>query len=263
MGSHILYPLIFSCLLFYGLLFCASGFTSTRFVKDTQRKLICTSVLVPLTSSPVSYLECARKCQHQPDCTAFMFSPENSISPSATSDARSGTCLWCPADSIVNISYTPADPQLETWVNIQGYLMSPPTTGESMAIPGGLSVGRFVVFQGRVPEPAPRRSLLTLFVNDTDNVAVRVSPRFDFDGHVNRLLINSRIDSQWKTQVFPEGFFPFSPGQNFEIAVLATTGGFTVYIDGEFIKTVTRTAHMAGDVRYASIEDFEMFFVTA
>ncbi|GFN76567.1 hypothetical protein PoB_000307300 [Plakobranchus ocellatus] len=235
---------------------CKDALGSTDFVKDSDHGLICKSDLIPLMPSPASHLMCARMCKREPDCTAFMFDRQNSSFPGASTSERSGTCLWCPANDILSISFTPADPQLETWFNVRGFLVSLPTKDELVPIRDVLAtVGRSVIVQGRVPEPVPRRCRFTLYVNDTESFAVRVSPHFHFHGYINKLFVNSKIENQWDTHIFPDN--PFSAGRNFEIAVLARNNGFDVYIDGVFMKTLTQTAHFIGHIRYTSVLDFE------
>ncbi|GFO03912.1 hypothetical protein PoB_003041700 [Plakobranchus ocellatus] len=262
-GPIILLSVTLSWLLYQMILWASLGAQatgSTRFVRYTDRTFACKTDLAPLTPSPANYLVCARTCLRQPDCTAFMLTRH---STGFSDGPGSRTCWWCPANQIASISYALADPQLETWFNVLGYLVSPTTKDEPLAVPGALStVGRIVIFQGRVPDPAPPRFRLTLFVNDTENIVVRVSPRFKFAGHVNRLLVSSRTGSQYNRLLLPNTCFPFSPGQNFEVLLLATNQGFLVYIDGAYIGTIEDSLHWIGDLMHASFDNCEVFLVT-
>ncbi|GFO35655.1 galactose-binding lectin l-1 [Plakobranchus ocellatus] len=234
---------------------CTLASESTRYVRYNDRSLICNSDLIPLTSSPVNYMVCAIKCNRQPDCTAFMFT--------RNSPGVQGTpCSWCPANDIVNISYTPADPQLETWIKILGHSEFPNNSSIKETIPKTLSVGRAIIFRARVPDPAPKRTLFSLNVNRSENMAVRVGARFNFGGDIERLIIYTRMDLAWKSYYFPQGFFPFSPGQKIEIAVLGRSEGFDVFLNGDYIRTVTRTAIWVGQINYFISKDFEEVSIT-
>ncbi|GFO33995.1 hypothetical protein PoB_006050000 [Plakobranchus ocellatus] len=234
---------------------CTLASESTRYVRYNDRSLICNSDLIPLTSSPANYLVCARTCERQPDCTAFMFT-RNSPGVQGT------TCSWCPANDIVNISYTPADPLLVTWTKILGYLVFPNNSSIQEPIPSTLSVGRVVIFQARVPDPAPQRSFFSLCVNKLHKIAVRVAARFNYNGDQERVVISTQKAWQWELAYSPEDFFPFSPGQKIEIAVLGRSEGFDVYLNGDYIRTVNRTASWVGQINYVEVENFEEVLIT-
>ncbi|GFO33994.1 beta-galactoside-binding lectin [Plakobranchus ocellatus] len=234
---------------------CSLASESTRYVRYNDRSLICNSDLIPLTSSPANYLECARTCERQSNCTAFMFT--------RNSPGVQGTCSWCPANDIVNISYTPADPLLETWTKILGYLVFPNDPSIQEPIPSTLSVGRAVIFQARVPDPVTQRSFFSLCVdNKLEKIAVRVAARFNYHGDQERVIISNHKDWYWELAYSPEGFFPFSPGQKIEIAVLGRSEGFDVFLNGDYIRTVNRTATWVGQINYVEVADFEEVLIT-
>ncbi|GFO39448.1 hypothetical protein PoB_006595300 [Plakobranchus ocellatus] len=247
---------------------CLSPCTSESFgfVRLKDVKLICESDLVLLTPSASKSLECARECKRRADCTAFMFTPLSGVSQSTATKGKLGMCSWCPAFSIVNVSYTAGDPQLETWRNILGYLVHPPENTD-LEIPGALSVGRYLAINGRVPDPPPDRIRVTLYPNSrlhtrVPDIALRIMPRFQHRGHTNTLVVTCRIEYVFRETVFPEGVFPFSAGQNFEIAVLATPSGFSVYIEGIFMTAVNDSAFMVGDVRFINVEKAEFSMIS-
>ncbi|GFO25357.1 galectin [Plakobranchus ocellatus] len=217
--------------------------------------LNCKSDLIPLTSSPVTYLVCAIKCEQEPDCTAFMFTR-------STSSDQDAACSWCPANDIVGINYTPADPLLETWTKILGYVTFPNNPYIREPIPTTLSVGRIVIFQARVPDPVPKRCVFSLQVDKIQNVAVNVAARFNFDGDQERVVIATQKAWEWQLAYSPEGFFPFSPGQQIEFAILGRSEGFDVYINGIYIRTVTRTAIWVGQINLVEIKNFEEVLIT-
>ncbi|GFO22926.1 hypothetical protein PoB_004943100 [Plakobranchus ocellatus] len=131
---------------------------SSQFVKLQTLKFVCAIDLLPLTSSPggSKYLECARECKRQPDCTAFMFTPYD--------------------------------------VSLQ---------------PAGV-----------------------------------------------------KINSEYvETSTYKGKSFTFNKGQNFEIAILATTSGFAVFTNAIYIKTVQATAYMVGDIGFIDLIDVEVFRV--
>ncbi|GFN77662.1 hypothetical protein PoB_000416800 [Plakobranchus ocellatus] len=260
--SVMLSPLLYYLIVWSSVCTCALG--STTFVKYTDRKFICRPDPVPLRLSPGwgNNLACARQCQRQLHCIAFMFTPHNTISQNTATGARPGTCLWCPASTIVNISFTATDPLLETWINVLGYLVQPKNR-ELFAIPGALSVGRIVILQGRVPDPVLHSSQFTLYINNSENVAVGISPRFLSHKNFKRVAILTRINGEWKEEyLWPKGFFPFPPGGKIEFAVLATGEGFRVYINGDFTVTVTSTAHWLDEVGYAAVRNINEALVT-
>ncbi|GFO25354.1 hypothetical protein PoB_005185900 [Plakobranchus ocellatus] len=228
---------------------------STKYVRYNDRTFICKSGLIPLTSSPATHLMCAVKCDQQPDCTAFMFIRYNP-------GVQVAACSWCPANDIVNISYTPADPLLETWAETLGYVRFPNNAYIHEPIPTTLSIGRVVIFQARVPDPVPTRCVFSLQVDKIQNVAVNVAARFNFDGDQERVVIATQKAWEWQLAYSPEGFFPFSPGQQIEIAILGRSEGFDVYINGIYIRTVTRTAIWVGQINLVEIKDFEEVLIT-
>ncbi|GFO31914.1 hypothetical protein PoB_005841900 [Plakobranchus ocellatus] len=140
---------------------------STRYVRYIDRTLNCKFYLIPLTLSPANSLVCTRKCEQQSDCTAFIFTRY-------LSGVQDAACSWCPANDIFSISYTPADPLLETWLNILGYLVFPNNHFIQESIPSTLSVGRALFFQARVPDPLPDRSIFSLCVDSSTKMAARV-----------------------------------------------------------------------------------------
>ncbi|GFO22929.1 hypothetical protein PoB_004943400 [Plakobranchus ocellatus] len=240
---------------------------SSQFVKLETLKFVCGVDLVPLTSSPggSKCLECARECKRQPDCTAFMFTPYTvSLQPAGV---KLGTCLWCPANNIVDVNYTVAQPDSEIWQHVLGYVMQPQNDIQ-LEIPGALSIGRYLTVHGRIPDPAPGRFIVTIypyhtFSSDDPNWAVRVSPRFNHAGYKRALVVNGKINSTFVDNSIHYGkYFTFYKAQSFEIAILATTSGFAVFTNGVYIKTIEATRFMAGVIGFIEVTDVEVFWVT-
>ncbi|GFO44367.1 hypothetical protein PoB_007087200 [Plakobranchus ocellatus] len=256
-----------SVILLYHLMFgpsitiCTSELSSFINLKD--RNFLCESESLLLKSSPNTYLECARKCKRQADCTAFTFTAYN-ISRHATG-LKLGSCSWCPANNIVNVSYTANDLHVKTWYNVLGNLVQPPDL-TMLEIPGALSVGRYLIVYGRIPNPPPNRSRVTIFPQQGTDYAARVAPHFDHTRPTGKreievLKINYRIKGKYYTYTFRD-FFPFSAGQKFDIGFLATRTGFAVYIDGTYMVTVTTTSYMVGDIGFISSQNVELFMIT-
>ncbi|GFO30387.1 galectin [Plakobranchus ocellatus] len=241
---------------------CTCVFGSTDFVKSTDRTLVCDPGRVLLTSALCTSLACARKCKEQPECTGFMLQLQSKSSHGASSGARLGTCFWCPANTIVNISYTITDAQLETWIHVLGHLLHP---GDKclMKTPGTLSVGRIVTLRGTVPDPVPDHSQFTLYINDDRNIAVAIDLRFLYLGIYNSVHIHTRTNGMWYTETrLPEEFFPFLPGGKIDFAVLATSERFQVYINGDFIFIVTSTAKWVGHVGHVAVKKINDALIT-
>ncbi|GFO40453.1 galectin [Plakobranchus ocellatus] len=231
------------------------AFESTRYVRYNDRTLNCRSDLIPLTSSPANNLVCAIKCKRQPDCTAFMFTRNNP-------GVQDAACSWCPANDIVSISYTPADPLLETWVKTLGFLVFPNNPFIKELIPTTLSIGQVLFFQGRVPDLLPDRCIFSLNVDSSASIAARIEARFNYAHDENRVVIFTLRNSAWNTFYFPREFFPFSSGQKVDIAVLGTSEGFDMYLNGEYIKTVTSTTDWVGQINLVIVTDYEEVLVT-
>ncbi|GFO22923.1 hypothetical protein PoB_004942800 [Plakobranchus ocellatus] len=237
---------------------------SSQFVKLETLKFVCAVDLLPLTLSPggSKYLECARECKRQPDCTAFVFTPYDvSLQPAGV---KLGTCLWCPANNISDVDHTVAQLDSEIWQHVLGYVMQPQNRIE-LEIPGALSIGRYLTVYGRVPDPAPKRFCVTIHPYNRlqkEDWAVRISPRFNYLGHKKELFINGRINSEYvDNNTYKGKSFTFYKGENFEIAILATTSGFAVFINGVYIKTVQATGYMAGDIGFIELRYVEVFRV--
>ncbi|GFO20622.1 hypothetical protein PoB_004712700 [Plakobranchus ocellatus] len=228
---------------------------STRYVRCNDLTFKCNSDLIPLTSSSTNYLVCARKCEQQPDCTVFMFTR---YSPGV----QDAACSWCPAKDIVSIIYTPADPLLETWVRTLGFLVFPNNSFIKEPIPTTLSVGQVVFFQGRVPELLPDRCIFSLNVDSSASIAARIEARFNYAHDYKRVAIFTLRNSVWTDHYFPREFFPFSAGQKVDIAVLGTSEGFDMYLNGELIKTVTSTTVWIGQINLVIVTNLEEVLVT-
>ncbi|GFO31905.1 hypothetical protein PoB_005841000 [Plakobranchus ocellatus] len=228
---------------------------STRYVRYNDLTFKCNSNLIPLISSPVNYLVCAIKCNRQPDCTAFMFTR-------STSSDQDAACSWCPANDIVGINYTFADPLLVTWAKTLGSLniLNEPTIQES--IPSTLSIGRAVFFQARVPDPIPDRCIFSLDVDEILNIAVRMEIRFTFGNKPLRVAIFTHRNSAWTDHYFPADFFPFSPGQKVDIAVLGRSEGFQMYLNGEYLHFVWVTRAWVGQINLVDFLNFEEVLFT-
>ncbi|GFO22920.1 hypothetical protein PoB_004942500 [Plakobranchus ocellatus] len=237
---------------------------SSQFVKLETLKFVCAVDLLPPTSSPggSKYLECARECKRQPDCTAFMFTPYDVSLQSA--GVKLGACLWCPANNIADVDHTVAQPDSEIWQYVLGYIMQPQNDIQ-LEIPGALSIGRYLTVHGRVPDPTPERFLVTIQPYSRlqkKDWAVRVSPRFNYNGFKGALAANGRIDSVLvDNNLHWDNYFNFYEGQIFEIIILATTSGFAVFTNGLYIKTVQSTAYMAGDIGFIEVREVEVFRV--
>ncbi|GFO44375.1 hypothetical protein PoB_007088000 [Plakobranchus ocellatus] len=235
----LLYQLIFGP----SIAICTSELSSFTTLKD--RNFICESESLLLKPSPSTYLECARKCKRQADCTGFTFTPDG-VSLHATG-LKLGLCSWCPASNIVNVSYTATDPHLEFWYNVLGNLVQPPDF-TVLEIPGALSVGRYLIVYGRIPNPPPSLSRVTIFPQQGSDYAARVAPYFNYTRasgkqEIEILQINYRVSGTYYTDTFGD-FFPFAAGQTFEIGFLAKRTGFAVYIDGTYMVTITATSYM-------------------
>ncbi|GFO44379.1 gypsy retrotransposon integrase-like protein 1 [Plakobranchus ocellatus] len=252
---------------FYQLIFgpsitiCASELSS--FINANIRNVTCESEPLLLKPSPSTYLECARECKRQTGCTAFTFTPDN-VSHRGTG-LKLGLCSWCPANNIVNVSYTATDLHLKTWYNVLGHLVQPPDL-TMLEIPGALSVGRYLIVYGRIPDPLPSLSRVTIFPQQGSDIAARVAPHFnqtlDSKAPVIELLkINCKINGTFYMNTF-EDIFPFWAGQTFEIGFLATRTGFAVYIDGTYMITITTTSYMVGDIGFISSENVELLMIT-
>ncbi|GFO15190.1 hypothetical protein PoB_004169500 [Plakobranchus ocellatus] len=150
--------------LFYQLIFGPSITVCTselsNFVKLRNRIFICESDSLLLKSSSSTYLECARKCKGQADCTVFTFTPYTARRQST--GLNLGTCAWCPANNIVNVSHTATGPQFKTWYNVLDNVVQWQNFTK-LEIPGALSVGRYLIAYGRIPDPAPDLTRVTIF----------------------------------------------------------------------------------------------------
>ncbi|GFO31907.1 hypothetical protein PoB_005841200 [Plakobranchus ocellatus] len=176
---------------------------SPKYVRYIDRTLNYKSDLIPLTSSPANYLVCAIKCNRQPECTAFMFARYSS-------GVQDAACSCCPASDIVKISYTPADPMMETWAKTLDFLVLPNNPVIKEPVTTTLSIGRVLFFQGIVPDPV---RIFSLNVNSSSNIAVRIEARFNFGQDYKRVAIFVHRNSAWNVHYFPCEFFPFSAGQ--------------------------------------------------
>ncbi|GFN81680.1 hypothetical protein PoB_000818600 [Plakobranchus ocellatus] len=235
--------------LFYHVIFglpispCASD--SSHFVKVDDWDLTCESPRLHLTPSPSDRLTCARMCLQQPDCTAFMFTPHNT----GSHDDKLGSCAWCPPDSVTNMSYSPS---MEIWPKLLGFFTSPKWYTD-LPIRGALCPGRFLAIHGRVFNPVPPRFDVSFVDNNEYNFALYIAVYFNISSYIERFSLYTKVDGVWDETVFPEGVFPFAAGKNFEIIVLATEEGFSVYVEGAFMTTITRTAFMVCDVGLMSV----------
>ncbi|GFO28725.1 galectin-8 [Plakobranchus ocellatus] len=228
---------------------------SIRYVRYNDLTLKCDSDLLPLTSSSANNLVCAIKCTRQPGCTAFMFTRNNS-------SVQDATCSWCPANDVVGIIYTPANPLLETWVKILGHLVFPNNPVIKELVPSTLSLGRVLFFQARVPDPVPDRCIFSLDVDDTSSIAVRMEIRFSFEYYYKRVGIFTLINSGWTDHYFPTDFFPFSAGQKLDIAVLGRSEGFQMYLNGEYLHFVWFSRAWVGQINLLHFINFEDVMVT-
>ncbi|GFO31910.1 hypothetical protein PoB_005841500 [Plakobranchus ocellatus] len=228
---------------------------SNRYVRCNDSTLKCDSDLLLLILSPVTYLECAIKCNQQPGCTAFMFTRNNS-------SVQGAACSWCPANDIVGINYTSADPLLETWVKILGRLVISNSPVIQEPIPSTLSIGRVLFFQARVPDPVPDRCIFSLDVDEILNIAVRMEIRFTFGSKPLRVGIFTHMNSAWTDHYFPPEFFPFSAGQKVDIAVLGRSEGFQMYLNGEYLHFVWFTRAWVGQINLVDFLNFEEVLLT-
>ncbi|GFO28416.1 galectin [Plakobranchus ocellatus] len=250
MPSWLLYHVIgWSCI-------CTCVLASTGFIKYTDRTLVCDPDRALQTSALGTNLACARKCKEQLVCTGFMLQLE-----SERAGARLGTCLWCAANAVVNISYTPTDPPTVTWIHVLGQLLNPDK--DILDISSSLSVGRIVTLQGTVSDPVPDHSEFSVYTKNDWNIAVAISLHFAYHGYNNTILIHTRTDGSWNTEArLPEGYFPFPPGGKIDFAVLATSEGFRVYINGDFVFTVTSTASWVGTIGHVSFKKINDVWIT-
>ncbi|GFN87811.1 galectin-4-like [Plakobranchus ocellatus] len=226
---------------------------SSHFAKLDDRQFICESDLLPLTSSPSDHKKCATMCQRQSNCTAFMFVPHNSSSHGD----ELGTCSWCPPHNITSVSYTPA---VQLWLNLLGYMTTLPFR-TFMPMQGALCIGRYVAVRGRIPDPAPDRFGVLIVTEIYVDYPINLVIRFNEGGYTNRLTVHTRVDKDWDMEVLPEGVFPFVAGQDFEVGVLATKEGFSLFVDGVYLTKATRTKFMLCNINYIWLDVSEYYNV--
>ncbi|KAK3777608.1 hypothetical protein RRG08_021724 [Elysia crispata] len=250
--------LMFACygILWLGLTLCTSVSTNFKKLKDLEFDCdVSPDSLVPGFSD---YITCARACKERIDCTFFVFTPNISRAPSG---AKVGRCTACPASNITGLNYIPINPQAETWLHTLGHVLDPQPY-KYISIPGALSIGRLLVVKGRAPKPAPNRMVIDVFHNNKADVTTRITPRFNYHGMVDRMVVSSRVSGKWAVTVFPESIFPFAEGKDFEINLLATRQGFMVYVNESFMRTVVKTIYMANDIGYLRFETTDVYMIS-
>ena len=227
---------------------------NTKFIKLEHLEFECEVSHDSLIPGLENSLACARACSKREDCTSYVFTPSTS---SAATGPRLGTCTMCPAHNITGLNFSSTNSQSETWFNILGRVFEPqPLT--YIPISGALSIGRLMIVKGRTPEPEPERSVVDVLDKINGDIAIRISPRFNYRDTVKGLVVSNRLDGNWSVTILPESKFLFSEGQDFEISYLATRIGFRVYVNEIFMKWVGKSIHLAGDLHYLSFENTDL-----
>ncbi|CAG5126305.1 unnamed protein product, partial [Candidula unifasciata] len=136
-----------------------------------------------------------------------------------------------------------------------GPLYNPPVP-LTTPIQGGMYPGKIIYLTGIPKQNANRFNVnLTCGAHESSNIALHFDARFHFGNDSHNVVVRThRQGGNYGPEERHQNFFPFTPGVNFEIMILAEHASFKVAVNGQHFTEFFHRIHPLNSVTYLNVQ---------